>query len=1339
MLAEEKLHDLIEAALFRRVDAVKVDKKGNLLNKAVLSEGFYRGFLNILFDCKLVNANSIKQNYHGVDLIDFNKHIAVQVSTKCDHDKIQHSIDEFDNPDGCKWHFYFLAIENNAPKKRADFELPEWLAFDKNDDVLDTARLMQLVQGILGDTAKETKLRDYVTEKDLRDKVCGTLLSVLKKTRESHPSFRLMGADPIDEMLFPHAKDEELVPALGEAYGNVAPIWEHIKAEHREGFRHIIIEGDGGIGKSVSLLSVTDDAELLALIPAIYIHMYDLVSGESCLTPGEFINKYISDHAAIDELAGIPGEPKLMLLLDGLNEVAYSLQFKLMEGIKTWSEGHPGAQLIVASRPIPGRQLDLVLGDNALHIALQPIGREQAAERLRARGVEPPEQGAKIWESLKLPLFLNLYAKTANLRQTTDSGYPLYVRERTGPASLIWNYTQRELLRGTDEDWPVLCAFACEWIAPYIAYQMSKENSFDLDKKKAKAWVKEAIELINPDALPKHLESIKETFEDIKDEDFSLPDIKWGQFVFKQSGLFVKNKKTNTKETESRYSFIHQTFRDYLAGAYLVGLAEAASDTLPGAWQTTVPHLALDNAAELMDEETADTLWKINHDSQQYEVPGCKTNTTATYLQLELRDRMQKNFEPDFSGMDLSDMSLIRYMGKKETGVRCLFRDPGKTKGAFIGRKTFRSDGHTLPVECVCVLPDGRIVSGSYDNTLRIWDANTGECKKTLEGHTGPVHCVSVLPDGRIVSGSWDNTLRVWNADTGECLKTLEGHTVSVSCISVLRDGRIVSGSWDNTLRVWNADTGECLVTLEGHTGWVSRISVLPDGRIVSGSFDHTLRIWDADTGECLATLEGHTNRVSCISVLPDGRIVSGSDDRTLRVWNAETGECLKTLVGHTNGVNCISVLPDGRIVSGSFDRTLRIWDADTGECLKTLEGHTGPVNCISALRDGRIVSGSWDNALRVWNADTGECLKTLKGHTGWVNCISVLPDGRIVSGSEDRTLRVWNADTGECLKTLEGHTGWVSFISVLPDGRIVSGSEDRTLRIWNADTGECLKTLEGHTGPVNCVSVLPDGRIVSGSDDITLRVWNADAGECLKTLKGHTRSVRCVSVLPDGRIVSGSYDSTLRIWDANTGECKKTLEGHTGWVNCVSVLPNGRIVSGSYDETLRVWNADTRECLKTLEGHTNRVSCISVLPDGRIVSGSGDHTLRVWNADTGECLKTLERHTGSVECVSVLPDGRIVSGSGDRTLRIWDTDTGKCKKTLRGNTGSIRCVSVLSDGRIVSGSNDRTIRIWNAKTGKCLDVLEATEADVSEMDFSLAEFADDGIKKLLRQNRAKV
>ena len=301
--------------------------------------------------------------------------------------------------------------------------------------------------------------------------------------------------------------------------------------------------------------------------------------------------------------------------------------------------------------------------------------------------------------------------------------------------------------------------------------------------------------------------------------------------------------------------------------------------------------------------------------------------------------------------------------------------------------------GHTSCVTSVAVSPkDKYIVSGSYDNTIRIWDFATGrQIGESIVEHYGIVRSVAFSPDGnRVVSGSDDRTIRIWDvASCKQIGEPLEGHTAEVLSVAFSRDGKfIVSGSRDKAIRIWDVATCKQIgEPLEGHTAEVLSVTFSPDGkRVVSGSWDHTIRIWDVATGKQIGEpLEGHTSGVTSVAVTfrRDGkRIVSGSWDNTIRIWDVVTGKQIgEPLVGHTAGVLSVALSRyEDRIASGSQDGSIRIWDFVTGKQIeKPLIGHTNSVCSVAFSRIlDNIVSGSPDHTIRIWDIDTDRKIELL-------------------------------------------------------------------------------------------------------------------------------------------------------------------------------------------------------------------------------------------------------------------------------------------------------------------------------------------------------------------------
>ncbi|KAH0544537.1 hypothetical protein FGG08_001309 [Glutinoglossum americanum] len=308
-----------------------------------------------------------------------------------------------------------------------------------------------------------------------------------------------------------------------------------------------------------------------------------------------------------------------------------------------------------------------------------------------------------------------------------------------------------------------------------------------------------------------------------------------------------------------------------------------------------------------------------------------------------------------------------------------------------------------------------KILTGSDDTNINVYDTKTGALRNQLEGHEGGVWALQ-YEGNTLVSGSTDRSVRVWDIEKGVCTQVFQGHTSTVRCLQILMP----------------AEVGR---TLDGKPKMMPRQPL-----IITGSRDANLRVWK----------------------LPQ------PEDRTYyQAGPINDPECpyfVRTLAGHHHSVRAIAAYAD-TLVSGSYDCTVRVWKISTGETVHRLQGHTQKVySVVLDYKRKRCISGSMDNLVKVWSLETGATLFTLEGHTSLVGLLDLSHD-RLVSAAADSTLRIWNPENGQCKSILSAHTAAITCFQH-DAHKVISGS-DRTLKMWDVQTGNFVKDLLTNLGGV--------------------------------------------------------------------------------------------------------------------------------------------------------------------------------------------------------------------------------------------------------------------------------
>ncbi|KAI5820429.1 WD40-repeat-containing domain protein [Pyronema omphalodes] len=309
-------------------------------------------------------------------------------------------------------------------------------------------------------------------------------------------------------------------------------------------------------------------------------------------------------------------------------------------------------------------------------------------------------------------------------------------------------------------------------------------------------------------------------------------------------------------------------------------------------------------------------------------------------------------------------------------------------------------------------VPFGTLVTAALDDSVRVWDLNSGKCLGALEGHNASIRCLQV-EDSIVATGSADASIRLWDLSRADSYRyapdedsteipsmadchvlTLGSHIDEVTALYFQGD-MLVSGSADKTLRQWDLEKGRCVQTLD--VLWAAAQNNMDEGkwRAPSG------RVGGGDSGDFVGALQ-------CF----DAALACGTADGMVRLWDLRSGQVHRSLVGHTGPVTALQ-FDDVHLVSASLDRSIRIWDLRTG----TIFDAFGYNNSITSMQfdTRRIVSAAGENVVKVYDKTDGrhwDCGAGLKDDgdvpVSIVERVRV-KDGYLVEGRRDGMVGVWS------------------------------------------------------------------------------------------------------------------------------------------------------------------------------------------------------------------------------------------------------------------------------------------------------------------------------------------
>jgi WD40 repeat protein len=682
---------------------------------------------------------------------------------------------------------------------------------------------------------------------------------------------------------------------------------------------------------------------------------------------------------------------------------------------------------------------------------------------------------------------------------------------------------------------------------------------------------------------------------------------------------------------------------------------------------------------------------------------------------------------------------------------------------------------HESPITDVHHSPDGRwIVTSSGrpglggpptpDNSIALWDFETGQLVQRLVGHEDTPTHIEFGPDGRsLLSSSIDGNFILWDIESGQEIRRFHGR---------------LPLAWD--VRYLKAD-------LPGSDGPAALATSVRINEEIPITFDPLataeleLALWDVETGTVVHRFEpDREGQFIKRSALGDERriLITAQNERigtdrnapyngndTFIVWDTATGQILQRLEVDAPGfwTDDITISPDGNLSLISMESrsagALLRWNLDTNELIR--QDFDRGVSVHQFSPDGNIAF--IDNNLGIQQIDprSGEILRGLGENADY---LIFSEDGQRMLSF--RPMILWDPVTGEKLARF-ATSDEPTVGTLMPDGNTaITGHPDGLLRFWDirsgagAQTAAVYQVMEKHGDQVTSALFTPDGRTVLSAGGIlapgrreagdnSLILWDVDSSEVVRRFEGHEGLVWSLAFSPNGRLAaSGSQDHSVILSDVQSGEQVYRWKDLGGTVTSLAFTPDGSALLAGIGSPwvdselggLVLLDVETGSVLRRFgqDERTDlpRIAGLAISPDGdTVLTGAFKGQVILWDMDTGLELRRfteefVEEPGVAVEGLAFTPDGRaFLTGSFVGSVILWDFETGEIIRRFPTDPDSFaHLVDISPDGTAAiaafelsggTGESTRAVILWDLETGEELQRFEGHTEWVRGTTFS--------------------